>query len=81
MDLESHVFWDASDGLITQVTETGIEFIQLPSPIRGLSFRQWELPMEPPMICGVDPAQDLLLVVYLEDQRYDFIPTQLRGDL
>ncbi len=79
MDLENRVFWVASDGLITQVTNTGIKFTQLPSPICGLSLRERELAMKPPMICGVDPAQDLLLVVYLDDQRCVFSHNSTKG--
>ncbi len=66
-DSDLYRYWDIFDGLITQVTDTGVKFVQLPSPIRGLSYRQWELPIVSPIICGVDPSQDLLLAVCFID--------------
>lgn len=68
--LDEERFWDVSNGIGFQLLDTPIEFTQYPSPLRGISRRSWKLAIPSPHICSVDPAQDLLLAMYLDGNRY-----------
>jgi hypothetical protein len=45
-------------------SECKIKFVQLPSNLRGIAMRQWELTFPfPPMVFSLDPSEDVLIVL------------------
>ena len=69
-----HLF-DLPDNTIMHVTPGGIltfllyneckiKFVQLPSNLRGIAMRQWELTFSfPPIVFSLDPSEDILVVL------------------
>jgi len=44
--------------------ECKIKFVQLPSNLRGIAMRQWELTFSfPPLVFSLDPSEDILVVL------------------
>lgn len=45
-------------------SECKIKFVQLPSNLRGIAMRQWELSFSfPPLVFSLDPSEDILVVL------------------
>ncbi len=56
----------APGGILTfiSLSEYKIKFVQLPSDLRGIAMRQWELTFSfPPFIVALDPSEDILVVL------------------
>jgi hypothetical protein len=52
-------------GILTFISysEWKIKFVQLPSNLRGIAMRQWELTFSfPPLVFSFDPSEDVLVV-------------------
>ena len=69
IDIEDDLFWDFVGGFFCQAKEQYIKVTQLSSPIRGIVRREWKIPVEPPVIFGVHPPQDLLLIAHREQKK------------
>ncbi|KAI0251099.1 hypothetical protein BJV78DRAFT_508399 [Lactifluus subvellereus] len=69
----------APGGILTMMsrTEGKIAFVQLPSTLRGIPMRQWELSFPfVPHLCVLDPSEDILIVVQLGEDwepRFHFL--------
>ena len=53
-------------GILTFLSynECKIKFVQLPSNLRGIAMRQWELTFPfPPLVFSLDPSEDILVVL------------------
>ena len=53
-------------GILTflSYSECKIKFVQLPSNLRGIAMRQWELTFPfPPFVFSLDPSEDILVVL------------------
>jgi hypothetical protein len=53
-------------GILTMMSrsEGKITFVQLPSTLRGISMRQWDLSFPfIPRLCALDPSEDILIVL------------------
>src|SRR6266702_5425562 len=58
----------APGGILTFISgrESKITFVQIPSNLRGISMRQWELSFSLlPRACALDPSEDILVVLRL----------------
>ena len=68
---DTYVVDVAPGGILTMMsrTEGKIAFVQLPSTLRGIPMRQWELSFPfVPHLCALDPSEDILIVV--QPRRY-----------
>lgn len=53
-------------GILTflSYSERKIKFVQLPSNLRGIAMRQWELTFPfPPLVFSLDPSEEILVVL------------------
>jgi hypothetical protein len=62
---DTYIMDISQGGILTMMSrsEGKITFVQLPSTLRGISMRQWDLSFPfIPRLCALDPSEDILVV-------------------